>query len=175
MLKMGTGLDARYLPSPRPWKERVNTNGKSERTRDGRGTPFSVHLTRSSPRSFSSVHTVPGNLFLAFRLLHHPRQDAMCFCSLTARLAGPWLANITDTSSSHQQPSYQQQQQHPPLMHGAFVARTMQHAVSTMAQISVFDVATAGTVLPSRSGMQHRRTADGGWTWTRTRARTNRR
>jgi hypothetical protein len=34
-------VGARYLPSPHQsspaWKERVNTNGKSERTRDDRG------------------------------------------------------------------------------------------------------------------------------------------
>jgi hypothetical protein len=47
------------------------------------------------------------------------------------------------------------------------VARTMQHPVSAMAQISVFDVFTAGTVPPSYSGMQYRRTAGGGWKWTK--------
>ena len=39
-----TGLDARYLArtSSQVWKGRVNTNGKSERTRDGRGASTSL-------------------------------------------------------------------------------------------------------------------------------------
>ena len=150
MLKTGTRLDARYLPSPRPWKERVNTNGKSERTRDGRGASCSSHRERRSPCLFSSAHKMSGSFYLAFRLLHHPQQRCHVLL-LTYNSSRVAMTSDIDMSFSHQQHSRRQQQQHLPHMHGAFVARTMQHPVSTMAQISVFDVATAGTVPPGYS------------------------
>jgi len=51
------------LPTLTLLKERACqcTNGKSERTLDGRGASFSSHLTQSRPRLFSSLHKVPGD------------------------------------------------------------------------------------------------------------------
>lgn len=69
----------------------------------------------------------------------------MYFCSLTLRLAWPW-----PTPSSHQQHTLANNNIYPTCM-APLVARTMQRPVSTMAQISVFDVATAGTVPPECS------------------------
>jgi len=149
-MRAGQGwTHATYPHLTRAWKERVNTNSKNERTCDGRGA--SIWLDQSSFALFGVYLDIAGFLTeVALRRLHHPQQDAMCFCSLTARLAWPWPATLTHrlpTSSSTLLPTTTS----TPHM-ALLVARTMQHPVSAMAQISVFDVFTAGTVSPSYSG-----------------------
>lgn len=68
------------------------------------GASFSVQL-KIRPRLFSSVHPFPDDLLRAFRLLFRPQQDAMCFHSLTPRLAWPWPTTSHIYSSSQQQHS----------------------------------------------------------------------
>jgi hypothetical protein len=64
------------------------------------------------------------------------------------------MANIIDTSPSQQQHTLANNNIYPTRM-APLVARTMQHPASTIAQISVFDVATAGTVPPWDSASSH--------------------
>lgn len=61
-----------------------------------------IHLTVCLPRKQSSfalfgayLKTAGSITEVAFRLLNHPQQDAMCLCSLTARLAWPWPTKWT--------------------------------------------------------------------------------
>ena len=169
----GTGLDARYLPSPHSCVEGACQYKQQERT--DTSWQRCIHPTICLPRIQSSFALfgvyldIAGSLEeVAFRRLHDPQQDDMCFCSLTAHLAWPWpststyrLPTSTTLANNNIYPT-----------HGAScsthnAASRLGHGTNLRARC--FHCRYCVTELQWE--MQHRRTAGGGWSWTRTRTR----
>jgi len=149
--KTGTGLDAfqarRHLTRVRRWKEHVNTNGKNERRCDGRGASF-IRLAQASKAgltwSLQYTAAVCCNI-MAYDLSIAPRK---------APCASTHLQLVSHGHGQHRPPTTSTTLANNniyPTRMALLVARTMRPPASTIAQISVLGVASAGTVPPGCS------------------------